>query len=56
MPWYAWVIVAYIVLDRLITVAVAGKGRKIEITSSFAVSSLISGAVIIWGIVSLATV
>lgn len=55
MTWYAWVLIGYIVLDRLATVALAGTSFKVEVTNAFAVGSLISGALIIWAIVSLAT-
>lgn len=54
MPWYAVVLIVYIALDRIFTVAVCGDDYAINITPAFAVLSLISGALIIWAIVSLA--
>jgi hypothetical protein len=52
MTWYAWALVAYFTLDRLCSAAMVG--RRIEITPGLLVVSLISGALIVWGIVSLA--
>jgi hypothetical protein len=56
MTWYAWLLIAYIAFDRLLTVAVSGRRPPftIEVTTGFAVVSLISGSLIIWGIVELA--
>lgn len=52
MTWYAWVLIAYIALERLMTVAQIGK--RLEITPPIAVESLITGGLMIWLIVSLA--
>jgi hypothetical protein len=51
MPWYAWVLVIYLALDRLMTVA--SIGRTIDITPAFAVVSLITGGLFIWALVTL---
>lgn len=48
----AWLIVGYIALDRLLTVACIG--TTWEITRGLAVLSLITGALLVWGVVSLA--
>lgn len=53
MPWYAIVLIAYIVLDRLLTVAFVG--HRLEIKPATAVANLITGALCIWAIVALAT-
>ncbi len=52
MTWYAWTLIAYIVIDRILTVAWIG--RTIDITHDIAVLSLITGTLIIWAILSLA--
>jgi hypothetical protein len=51
MTWYAWVLVAYIVVDLC---AVAWIGRSIEMTPAVAVVSLVSGGLLVWAVVSLA--
>jgi hypothetical protein len=51
MPWYAWLIVLYYVVDRVGTVAMVG--RQIDITPAFAVASLFTGGLLVWGTVAL---
>lgn len=53
MEWYAWALVIYIVIDRLLGIAYIGK--SIEITKAFVILSMISGFLIIWAVVSAAT-
>jgi hypothetical protein len=52
MTWYAWALIAYIVIDRIGTVAMIG--RQIDLTPAFAVTSLVTGSLIVWAILSLA--
>lgn len=52
MSAVAWLIIGYIALDRLLTVAFVG--RSWEITHSGVVLSLITGGLLVWGVVSLA--
>ncbi len=51
MPWYAWLFVAYIVIDRLTGIAMTGK--VINITPAFNVVSCVTGALMIWMVFSL---
>lgn len=53
MPWYVWVFILYIVLDRLANIYFIG--RSIEITPGFTVLSFVTGALMIWMAVSLAS-
>lgn len=52
MNLVAWLIVCYFALDRLATVAMIG--RSIEVTRAGAVASLITGTLIVLGVVGLA--
>jgi hypothetical protein len=52
MSTVAWLLVGYVALDRILTVAWIGRTWKI--THGGAVLALITGALIVWGIVSLA--
>lgn len=52
MSIVAWLLVGYVALDRLL--AVAYIGRSWEITHGAAVLSLVTGAFLVWGVVSLA--
>jgi hypothetical protein len=52
MNTVAWLIVGYIALDRLLTVAYIGKTWRIS--HSATVLSLITGGLLIWGVVWLA--
>lgn len=52
MPWQIWAVVIYLIIDRLMTVAAAGRGRFVDLTWGFAITSLITGALMIWAIVS----
>lgn len=54
MPWYAWVAIAFIAIDRLGTVA--SVGEEVEVTPGFAVASLIAGGLMIWVVLALAGV
>jgi hypothetical protein len=54
MTWFATAMVIYIVIDRLLTVAWIG--RQIDITPGFAVTSLLTGALWVWGVLALAGV
>jgi hypothetical protein len=53
MPWYAWAVIAYIAADRLLTIAWVGK--DFEITPAIAVETTITGCLVIWAVVVLAT-
>lgn len=57
MPWYAWALIAYFVIDRISNVALCGRkpAYAVKITPAFAVGSLISGALMVWAIVALAS-
>ena len=52
MPWYIWVVIIYLVIDRLGTTAMCGRGKVIPITSAFAVVSWITGGLMVWAIVA----
>ena len=56
MPWYAWAAIVWIAVDRLVTVGLCGRRPvyQIKVTPAFAVTSLISGALFVWCVVSLA--
>jgi hypothetical protein len=54
MSWIAFVLIAYLAIDRVFTVAIVG--RSIEITPAYAVASLISSAFWVWAILALAGV
>jgi hypothetical protein len=53
MSFTAALLVGYVVLDRLLTLAMAGRGKAIEITWSFCLASFITGSIIVWGVLSL---
>lgn len=57
MPWYIIALIVYICLDRLLTVGLSGRRPPytIEMTPAYAVASLITGALIIWALVSATT-
>lgn len=52
MTWYAWALVIYFIVDRLCIIAMVG--RSITIEPSVAVTSVITGSLIIWAILKLA--
>jgi hypothetical protein len=54
MPWYVYLLIGWIALDRLLTVLYAGQGKVIEITNVFAAVSLVTGTLMVWAIISLA--
>lgn len=55
MTWYAWVVIAVLVINPLLAIAIIGKPRK-PLTSGNAIFGLIGNALIIWAILALAGV
>ena len=51
MHWYGWALVIYIAFDRLCTVGYVG--RSLEITPTIAVTTLITGVLLIWAVLAL---
>ena len=52
MSAVAWLIIVYIVIDRIITLAMVGKSVTIDRATAFL--TLITGSLIVWGVVYLA--
>lgn len=54
MTWVAWALIAYVVIDRVSMVAMIC--RSVDLTPSLAVTSLVTGSLIVWAVLVLAGV
>lgn len=55
MPWYAWVLIAWIATDRMLATVYAAERKSIEYTPGLVLLLWLTGALTVWAIVSLAT-